>query len=399
MSAGAQLARSGAPVLPPPAQGSVDVLIVAGEHSGDEHAATLVGELQTLRPGLRLCAVGGPRLDAAGAQLLHDLTARSVVGLVEVLKHYGYFKALFNALVDWIATHRPRVVVLVDYPGFNLRLADALRRKGGLSRKGGGPVGVYGYIGPQLWAWKRHRRFAMAQNLDALGVIFPFEPDVYADTALPVRFVGHPFAHPSHQPLVRYADDAPLLLLPGSRLQPVRRIFPLLARAAQQLLQRKPGARFLSLYPSAALKDLLTDIAREHGLGAGQLELRPSGSPIEGRGVLTSSGTMSLSCALAGLPGVIVYRAHPLTYWIGRRVVRVPYLGIANLILGRTTYPEFLQGAADPEALAQELERMLGPEHADARARALSDAEALYTHLKAPADRSAAQEITGLLDA
>ena len=130
-----------APIFPEPADGRVDVLIVAGEHSGDEHAATMLRGLLDRAPGMAVAALGGPQLAAAGAQLLHDLTASSVVGLVEVLKNYSYFRALLDETIRWIAAHRPRVVCLVDYPGFNLRLAAALRERG-LSAKGGGAIRV-----------------------------------------------------------------------------------------------------------------------------------------------------------------------------------------------------------------------------------------------------------------
>src|SRR5436190_4791533 len=213
--------------LPPPAAGRVDLLVVAGEHSGDEHAARMVRELRTRQPGLIVAALGGPQLAAAGAQLLHDLTASSVVGLVEVLKNYSFFKALLVETLRWIAEHRPRVVCFVDYPGLNLRLAAALRERG-LSLKGGGKIQTLFYISPQIWAWKAKRRFSMARDLDAMAVIFPFEPKYYSDTSLPVEFVGHPFVAADHVSPVRYDPEGPVLLLPGSRRQAVRRIFPAL---------------------------------------------------------------------------------------------------------------------------------------------------------------------------
>ena len=165
--------------LPPPSGGRVDVLIVAGEHSGDEHAARMVRELRAKQPGLAVAALGGPELAAAGAQLLYDLTASSVVGFVEVLKNISNFRALFCETLRWIAEHQPRAVCLVDYPGFNLRLAAALRKRG-LSVKGGGKIKVLYYISPQIWAWKAGRRIPMARNLDAMAVIFPFEVACYA---------------------------------------------------------------------------------------------------------------------------------------------------------------------------------------------------------------------------
>src|SRR5882757_1876212 len=143
--------------LPPPTGGRVDVLIVAGEHSGDEHAARLVRELRAQHPGLAVAALGGPQLAAAGAHLVYDLTASSVVGFVEVLKNYPFFRALFAETLRWISEHQPRVVCFVDYPGLNLRLAAALRERG-LSVKGGGAIKAAYYISPQIWAWKAGRR-------------------------------------------------------------------------------------------------------------------------------------------------------------------------------------------------------------------------------------------------
>ena len=209
-----------APELPEsfdaPRSGRADLLIVAGEHSGDQHAARVLRKLRALKPGLTSASLGGPALQKAGSQLLHDMTGFSAVGFVEVIANYGYYKKLFDRTLAWIRAHKPRAVCLVDYPGFNLRLADALKREK-LSRAGGGDIAVYFYISPQIWAWKSGRRFKMAETLDSLGVIFPFELDCYKDTKLPVKFVGHPFVTEDHRAPVAYDRSAPVLLLPGSR--------------------------------------------------------------------------------------------------------------------------------------------------------------------------------------
>jgi len=319
--------------------------MIAGEHSGDEHAARLIRSLRSSQPGLRIAALGGPEMSEAGAQLLHDLTASSVVGLVEVLKNYPFFRALFDATLAWIAEHRPRAVLFVDYPGFNLRLAAALRERG-ISLKGGGAVRTLFYISPQIWAWKAKRRFTMARDLDALAVIFPFEVACYADTTLPVTFVGHPFLEDGHVAPVRYDPTGPILLLPGSRKQAVTRIFPALL-AGFRAFGKRPGA---VVYPS----DLIGRVIAEAHPPA-NVTLLPAGTCVAASAVLTSSGTMSLQCALATIPGAIAYRANPLTYAIGRWLLTVKYLGIANLLLNETMYPEYIQAAATPQALAAEL--------------------------------------------
>ena len=337
--------------LPPPAGGRPDLLVIAGEHSGDEQAGRMVARLLRAEAGWKVAALGGERLRTAGAQLLHDLTASSVVGLVEVLRNYGYFRRLFAELVEWVRVHRPRVVCLVDYPGLNLRLAAALREQG-ISRAGGGDVRVVYYISPQIWAWKARRRFAMARDLDALAVIFPFEPGCYADTTLPVEFVGHPFLDPEHRSPVFADPGGPVLLLPGSRRQAVARIFPRLLAGF-----RASGLpRAITLHPGGDLSRLLASAGPAPGLEVREVP-RAGAPPVGASAVLMSSGTMSLECALAGIPGAIAYRAHPVTYLLGRMLVRVPYLGIANLLLGEEMYPEYIQGRSSPRALAEELRR------------------------------------------
>jgi lipid-A-disaccharide synthase len=363
----------------------VDLLIVAGEHSGDEHAARMVRELTAKRSGLVVAALGGRQLAAAGAHLLHDLTASSVVGVVEVLKNYAFFRALFEATLHWMAEYRPRAVCFVDYPGLNLRLAAAMRERG-LSVKGGGKIKTLYYISPQIWAWKAGRRFTMARDLDAMAVLFPFERKCYLDTTLPVEFVGHPFVMDEYHAPVRYDPAGPVLLLPGSRKQAVERIFPVLLAGFREYGERQAVA----LYPS---DDILAVLRRANP--PVNVSLLPvsargeEGAPaIAAAAVLTSSGTMSMHCALAGIPGAIAYRANPLTYLLGRLVLQVEYLGIANLLLGEPMYPEFIQNAATPGALAAELRAAL--HDSSRRERTHAQAKKLRNLLGVPSSGTAA---------
>lgn len=378
------MSAAGSLRLPPPPSARVDLLVVAGEHSGDEHAARMVRELRAANPLLTVSALGGPQLAAAGAHLLHDLTASSVVGLVEVLRNYPFFKALFAEILRWIAEHRPRVVCFVDYPGLNLRLAAALRERG-LSRKGGGDIRTVYYISPQIWAWKAKRRFTMARDLDAMAVIFPFEPACYADTSLPVEFVGHPFVASDHRPPVRYDAEGPVLLLPGSRRQAVGRIFPPLLAGFRAFGEREA----IVLYPSPEILDVLQAArppanVRLTPVSAGQGD----GESIAAAAVLTSSGTMSMHCALAAIPGAIAYRANPVTYVLGRLLVQVEYLGIANLLLREPMYPEYIQNSATPAALAAELRACVSDPAR--RERTAAQAEKLRALLSVPASGTAA---------
>lgn len=344
----------GAIDLPPPATGSPDLLIVVGEHSGDQHAALAVKALLARNPELRIAALGGPALERAGAQVLYDMTQAAVVGLVEVVKNLNYLRHLFDESVKWVQEHRPRAILFVDYPGFNLRMARELTDRG-LSRKGGGDVQLLYYISPQIWAWKGKRRFSMAQSLDALAVIFPFELGSYADTDLPVEFVGHPFLSAEYEPLLHFDPEGPLLLLPGSRRIAVARIFPVLLDAFEALRRERRAQQALVFYPDDSILQILEkELARRPSL-AEAIRLVEKDHRTGACAALTSSGTMSLSCALAGIPGVIAYRANWFTYMVGKAVLKIPYLGICNLLLDKEMYPEFIQGRATPQVLQRQM--------------------------------------------
>ena len=255
---------------------------------------------------------------------------------------------------------------------------------------------LFYYISPQIWAWKRKRRFKMARYLDGLAAIFPFELESYRDTDLQVRFTGHPFVAAEHRPTLSYDPNGPVLLTPGSRLQPVRRIFPRMVDGFLAFAGRATEECAVTPYPSGAIRAELEAILEQKG-AAGRVRLVPVSQNLGVRAVLTSSGTMSLSCALAGLPGAICYVAHPLTYRIGRVLVKVPYLGIANLLRpDQPLYPEWIQHEASPERLAAELHRSMRPEEVQKAAEA---ALALREILSAPAEAEAADWLLELIGA
>lgn len=340
-----------------------DLLLIAGEHSGDAHAAKLVSASGRLRPEWSIYALGGPKLKSAGAELLWDLSSTSVVGLVEVLRHYTYFKKLFQLTLEWIRAYQPRAVCFVDYPGFNLRLAKALYKEG-LAAKAGGPIRLLYYIGPQVWAWKAKRRFEMERYLDALGVIFPFEVASYQDTRLKVDYVGHPFMEGDYQPALAYHPAGPIALLPGSRKAAVKRIFPLLLEAFSLYKKKHPDARALVIVPSEEIEAIVQQALEAFPGLKPDVLIRYHGDNAFARAALVSSGTMSLACAFAGIPLCIVYKANVLTYWMGRMLVQLKYLGMVNILLNRLVCKEYLQGAARPSALAKELEALSKPKAA-----------------------------------
>lgn len=345
-------------VLRKPLAGSVDLLVIAGEHSGDEHASVLVQNLLQEHPEFKIAAVGGEHLQEAGAQLLYDLTDLSVVGFYEVLRHYRYFKRLFYLVADWVVEHRPRAVLFIDYPGFNLRLARELFNRG-VGKMAGGKTALLYYISPQVWAWKAKRRFEMARLLDGLAVIFPFEVATFADTPLNATFVGHPFLQSEQNCRLVYHPDEKVLLLSGSRLETVRRVLPIQLQTFRLLLAGHPARKARLVYPSQAIRSESQKIITSFPDLEDKLELVKNQETIGGSAVMTTSGTMSLRCALAGIPGCVVHKIHPLSYLLGKMLVDVPYIGIANLLLNRLFYPEFPQYAAKPKILAVALHKCL----------------------------------------
>lgn len=362
--------------LPAPTDGTVDVLIIAGEHSGDEHAGRMVEAARKHNPLLKIAALGGQNLKNAGAELICDMMPYAIVGIFEVLKHYGPLKQLRDEIINWILLYKPRAVCFVDYPGLNLRLAKKLAENGA-SRKGGGDIRLLYYISPQVWAWKANRRFDMAKLLDTLGVIFPFEVETFADTSLETKFVGHPFLSESYSLPIHYDPNAPVLLLPGSRAGAISRIAPIMFESFRKLVARKPEIVANCIYASDTLKKLLEDILGNYGDLKDKVSLVPNSAATNACCTLTSSGTMSLNCALAGIPGAIVYRIHPVTYFYGKRIVKIPFIGIANLLLNRAYYPEYIQENAKADVLAEELidcmENPLRVEEAQELSAALRD--------------------------
>ena len=330
---------------------------VAGEVSGDTHGAALLRALHARQPALRFHGRGGPRMQAVAGHGLEDWTEEAaVVGLWEVLKKYSYFRRQFDRVLAEIEQTAPAAVVLIDYPGFNLRLAAALRKR---YRR---PLKIIYYISPQVWAWHRGRIPRMAKLLDLMLCIFPFEPPLYGPAGLRSVFVGHPLidALAAEPPQAREPDLVGLFS--GSRRREVSKIFPVMLAAARAMAWQRPGLRFATAAPSgriahelAALRDAAGWRADDLPIGVGTSRQLMARSAVG----MVASGTATVEAASLGMPLVIVYKVAPLTYWVGRAVIRVPFLGMINLLAEREIAREFLQGAAQPQAIAAETLRLL----------------------------------------
>lgn len=303
-----------------------------------------------------MMGAGGPRLAALADGPFLDWSEEAVVGIWEVVRKYGYFKAQLHRMLEEIVANRPQVLLLVDYPGFNLRLAEAAKKR--LPE-----LKTVFYISPQVWAWNRGRIPRMGRYLDLMLCIFPFEKPLYEASGLRAEFVGHPMLD-SLAPLKTKGTrkDRLIGLFPGSRDREVKRLFPSMIEAAQILSQRHPALQF----EAAAANPRVADWMRHH---LAECRVDPRFCPVtldrfyslaqEATLGMVCSGTATLEAAYFGLPMVITYKVTPLTYVLGRLLIRVPHLGMPNVLAKREIVPELLQDAASPTALARVSESLL----------------------------------------
>ncbi len=340
--------------------GVARVLIVAGEASGDMHAAHLVRRVHAKNPAVAFSGIGGPRMREAGVDIRIDAGRLAVVGLVEVLRHWPDIKAALRSMRTALRQERPDLLILVDYPEFNLRLARTARELG---------IPVLYYISPQVWAWRRYRVRRIRQDVDLMAVVFPFEQEFYRRHGVQARFVGHPLLeHAVPRPdrasarrrLDLPADATVVGLFPGSRHSELRRLMPLLLDTARRLHAHRPGLRFLlPVAPTLRRSDIETYTRQGPPIPL-TLTDGGSGEAIAACDLIaTASGTATLEIGLHQVPMVIVYRIAPLSYGLLRHLVHLEHIGLCNIVAGRRVVPELLQGEATPARLTAELERIL----------------------------------------
>jgi lipid-A-disaccharide synthase len=371
----------------------LSIYFVAGEASGDNHGAALMEALRRLQPGLQLLGRGGPRMKAvAGDRFLDWSDEAGVVGLWEVVKHYGYFRREFRRTLREIAQAKPQAVVLIDYPGFNLRLARALR-EGSLRGK------IIYYISPQVWAWNRGRIPQMARWLDLMLCIFPFEAEFYEQSGLRTIFVGHPLIEDLDGRRTSESRESNLVgLFPGSRVREVRQHLPILIRVMHELQTRRPELSFEIAAATEALAACVRDALSEESLGKARVTVGKASETMQRSAVgVVASGTATLEAAFFRMPFVLVYKVAALTYLAGRMLIRVKYLGMPNVLAGREIVPEFIQGKARPTAIATALINLLH-DHSR-RQQMLADFDQVISKLgRGGANRAAASAILKEID-
>lgn len=382
----------------------MSIFFVAGEQSGDDHGAALLKALRLRAPQMQFLGRGGPKMRAvAGGGFRDWIEDTAVVGLWEVIRRYPFFRREFQATIAEIDAASPRAVMLIDYPGFNLRLARALRGKFP-------ELKIIYYISPQVWAWNRRRISQMARWIDLMLCIFPFEPELYEQSGLRAVFVGHPMALeiPPPAPVVpsevevcrdrslvaasdssASARDAEVVvreenlvgLFPGSREREVRKIFPVMRETAVELGNHNPDLRFAVSAASEPLAQLIrADLYGKHATGKFSIVKGQARSLMRKASVgLVASGTATLEAALSQLPFVLIYRVAWLTYLAARLVVKIKYLGMPNVLADREIVPEFIQHKAEPRTIATAVGRLLTDK--SERARMLADFAAIAQKL------------------
>lgn len=332
-------------------------MLVAGEASGDLHGATLARALRAAAPGIRLSGMGGRRMAAAGVDLLVDVTARATVGGTEAVRGvpalFGAFRRLRAAVTG---SERPDALVVIDFPEFNLRLARAARRAG---------VAVAYFVPPQIWAWRPWRVRPIRRVVSVVLAAFPFETALYRRAGVPVAFVGHPVLDALSDAPTReearerlgVVGEAPVIgLLPGSRRQEVTGMLPVMREAAARIASARPDARFVvAQAPTVAAADLATDGEPPLRVVAGQTYAVMRAADV----LLVTSGTATLEAALLGTPMVVCYRLSRLSALLFKPLIRVPWISLANIALGRAVVPELYQHALTGEALGHEALRLL----------------------------------------
>jgi len=341
----------------------------AGESSGEQHAANMFLELKKQCSNIKGIGMGSAKMAQAGIDICYDSANIAVIGVVEVLKHYGEIRRALKIMQQLLDKERPDLLVCVDYKEFNFKLAKYAKSIG---------IKVLFYVSPQVWAWRPGRVKAYGEVIDMMAVIFPFETAYYDAENVPVRYVGHPSVdkvHPLHtkaEDLVSYKlnQNNPVVgLLPGSRANEIKRMLPVMLAAAEQLQVSFPGIQFVLPQADSISDALLQTYLKLSNINVTIVKNQPYDVIQCCDAVMTTSGTATLEISLLTVPMVIVYKLAPSTYWLGRWLVNIPFIGLPNIVAGKAIVKELIQHEAIPKNLAAEVQRILSDDQYAAQMR------------------------------
>ena len=318
------------------------LIIVAGEASGDAHAACLVDAIKHLNPNITFSGLGGEQMASSGVKLYADLTKIAVIGFIEVLKHYSEFKKLFDLILVKARETNAKAVILVDYPGFNLKLAKKLKKMG---------IKVIYYISPQVWAWNEKRVELIKNVVDKMIVLFEFEKEFYAKKGLDVVYVGHPLVDEAKANETRDSvmeetglekSKKTIALLPGSRQKEITRLLPVMINAAKNLYQKNQDLQFLILKASTISDNLLNKyLSKDFPIKI--LNNRSYDGINASDFCLVASGTATLEVAIFDKPMVVIYKTSFLTWALAKLLIKIPYIGLVNVVAQKKVVPECVQ--------------------------------------------------------
>lgn len=336
------------------------VAIIAGEASGDQHGAKLVMALQKRQPELFFCGIGGPALRQAGVRIVLDAADLTVVGITEVLSKIPDILKGMAVIKKLLKSLKPDLLILIDFPDFNIHIAAGAKRLG---------IPVLYYISPQIWAWRRGRGKRIGKLVDHMAVILPFEEQYYQEFDVPVTFVGHPLLDdalpPTGQALKVGLQDPPVIgLVPGSRENEITRLLPIMLEAGDILKQRLKHVTFVVSQAVSVDRELIQTIVKRRP-GWENVDVVSDGvERVFERcdGIVAASGTVTLQAAIYGTPMVIIYKVSPVSAWLAKILVRVPNVGLVNLVAGRELAPELLQDDATGANIARAIQNMLEDE-------------------------------------
>ena len=337
------------------------ILISAGEASGDLHAGAVTRAIKQLNPAAEVFGMGGDCLRDAGGEVLFDIKDHSVMGFVEVLKKLPDIWKLRNAFINLMENRKPDVLLTIDYPGFNMRLAKLAKERG---------IKVVSFIAPSAWAWRPSRAAGVVKVVDKIASIFPFEYDLYKSYGADLEFVGHPLVDTAKPSLPRKEAEElagkrsghPLiLLLPGSREMEIQRLLPVMLDAARILRQERPELDFAMPRAVTIPRERLESPIKQSGLDIRLTEGHNYDVMSVADLAIATSGTVTLEAALCGLGCEILYKASAVSFWIAKQVVEIPYIGLPNIVAGRRIEPELLQTDCTPEKIASTALELLEP--------------------------------------
>ncbi len=331
----------------------------AGESSGDQHAANMFKELQKQLPDIKGMGMGGAKMRQAGVEICFDSSGIAVIGLIEVLKHYGEIHNALKLMQNFVVSEKPDLLVCVDYKEFNLKLARFAKHQG---------IKVLFYVSPQVWAWRPGRVVTYGKAIDMMAVIFPFETAYYEQENVPVKYVGHPSVDKVHPQRSKTEDLAQFSLtaekhivgiLPGSRVNEIKRMLPVMLAAAEKLTQQHDDIQFVLPQADSITDELLQDYLQASSVKVTIIKNQPYDVIQCCDAIMTTSGTASLEIALLQIPMVIAYKLSAITYFLGKYLVHTKFIGLPNIIAGKGIVKELIQYDVTVDNLANEVNQIL----------------------------------------